>query len=189
MQENTEELYIDPKNLPTTLKMVRWYFGTIGAYLPFLTKRIYWKLFTTPRERKWLAKHDALLSNASSYSMKNKKYEQEFVVHSFGEGSKKALVLHGWEGRTLDFMKVIDGLQAKGYQVYGVDFPGHGKAAKSHASLPVFMETIQAVLKNEEFDLIVGHSLGAASLSLSLDGLKKKTKPVSYTHLTLPTIA
>jgi pimeloyl-ACP methyl ester carboxylesterase len=170
-----EDFYIKEDEITTGLKVIRFYFGKMGRFFPFVTKRLFWHLFTNPRKRKWLGKHQDYIDTGISHSKISTDYQREFVVHQFGTAPNKILLCHGWEGRTVDFQNIINQLTNNGFEVWSLDFPGHGIAPKGKSSLPVFRDVIYTICKEVNFHGFVGHSLGAASLALSFEKMKLNT--------------
>lgn len=163
-----EEFYISEGELTTSMKAIRFYFHRVSPITPRIATRLFWHFFTQPRPRKFSKVDESFYRETSSEELVSKKYKASFKLHKRGRGAKKVLVLHGWEGRSSDFMKLARGLEEEA-TVYMVDFPGHGKSPKSRAHLPLFVDTINTVLDHlKEIDVVAGHSLGAASLAMSI---------------------
>ena len=111
------------------------------------------------------------------------------LVHGFGTSFDLTWVANGW----------VDLLADEGRSVIGVDLLGHGDAPKptDPADYDDLGERVRDALPDEPVDAI-GFSLGAKTLlqvaaaaperfrSLVVAGVG--ANPVSYTHLTLPTI-
>jgi pimeloyl-ACP methyl ester carboxylesterase len=165
-----EEFYIPESEVTLSMKIVRFYFQRVGWIAPNYTAKLFWKLFTKPRERKLNDSQKEFLSNAITTQHKSDFYKETFTVHKFGTGTKKVLLCHGWEGRTVDFRKVIEGLKDDSdVQIISIDFPGHGSSPESRAHLPMFVDVIDSYLKvAPEIEVIVGHSLGAASIAMAV---------------------
>ncbi len=165
-----EEFYIPKSEVTFSMKMVRFYFHRVGWVAPNFTAKLFWKLFTKPRERRINSGHLAFLDLADNKTMQSDFYNATYTVHKFGNGKRKILLCHGWEGRTLDFRNVINALmQDEDLQVISVDFPGHGISPKSQAHLPMFVDVIDSFLKVEnDIEVVIGHSLGAASIAMTV---------------------
>ena len=165
-----EEFYIPESEVTLSMKMVRFYFRRVGWVAPSFTAKLFWKLFTKPRARKLHGEHLSFLDTAESTVLKSDFYDATYTVHKFGTGKKKLLLCHGWEGRTVDFRKVIEALIIdEDLQIISIDFPGHGTSPKSQAHLPMFVDVIDSYYKvAKEIDIVVGHSLGAASIAMTV---------------------
>lgn len=149
------------------MKVLRFYFHRVSPLTPRMASRLFWHLFTKPRPRRFSSVDESFYKTAKSKSYTSEQYDTPYTVHERGSGPKKVLILHGWEGRSSDFGKLISNLEEE-MTVYTVDFPGHGKSPKSRAHLPIFMDVIKSVLDQfEKIEAVMGHSLGAASLAMT----------------------
>ncbi len=163
-----EEFYIAESDLTPSMKALRFYFHRLAPLAPRLSTRLFWHLFTQPRPRKFSGADETFYQKAASQEMTSAKFEAPFTLHQRGEGEKKVLVLHGWEGRSADFSKLVAQLEENA-TVFSLDFPGHGKSPKSRAHLPMFKDVIHTALTHlGTLDTVVGHSLGAASLAMTI---------------------
>lgn len=150
------------------MRLVRFYFHRVSKFVPRISSRLFWHLFTNPRARRFKPSEEKFYHSLEPVqTIKSEEYQSEFTIWRKGKEGKKILVLHGWEGRSSDFSKLIDRL-AINNTVYSVDFPGHGKSPKGKAHLPIFVDVIKTVVYQlVPFDLAIGHSLGAASLAIA----------------------
>ncbi len=91
-------------------------------------------------------------------------------------GKKKILLVHGWGGKSTQFMSIILNLVKLGYEVVAFDAPGHGLSDGNDSDILLFEKAIQEINSIlGEFECIIGHSLGAvASLLAQKNGLKAK---------------
>ncbi len=91
--------------------------------------------------------------------------DKSIAVYKWGEGDKKALVVHGWSGRATQLFKIIDALLKEGYEVYSFDAPAHGKSTGKKTMMPEYIKTIQKISEVfGPFEIAVGHSMGGISL-------------------------
>ena len=97
-------------------------------------------------------------------------------AYSWGSGQKKILLVHGWGGKSSQFMSIILNLVKLGYEVVAFDAPGHGLSDGNDSDILLFEKAIQEINSIlGEFECIIGHSLGAvASLLAQKNGLKAK---------------
>lgn len=167
-----EDFYIPENKLTRGQKLVRYYFKKVGPLFPNSTKRLFWRLFTTPRKRKPTSSQQEFIKKATTRSITLKQRNTTYCVHDFGDGPKTVLIFHGWEGMTSDFKNLIESLVLQQFRVISIDFPGHGTAPKSRAHLPLFIDVIKDYITYHsteiKFDAIIGHSLGAAALALAV---------------------
>jgi pimeloyl-ACP methyl ester carboxylesterase len=84
----------------------------------------------------------------------------ELHVHRWGVGQdKRALLVHGVAANGDVWWRVAEQLAAAGYEVWAPDLRGHGRSpASSSYRFADFAADLQAL--GDEWDLLVGHSLG-----------------------------
>lgn len=166
--ENQEQFYIADQDLTTSMKLVRFYFQRLSPLTPKLASRFFWRLFTSPRKRKWTDAEEKFYASSEGSAAISDEFQRPYTIWKRGTGTKKVLILHGWESRASDFRRLIEGLEEDA-ELYIVDFPGHGKSPDSIAHLPIFVDVIKSAAKEIGcLDWIIGHSLGAASLSMAV---------------------
>jgi pimeloyl-ACP methyl ester carboxylesterase len=186
MNNSTEQFYISEDQITIWHKLIRFYFQRIGPVMPAASTRLFWRLFTRPRKRKITKEHRFELAMANSVFYQLTGRHSKYVVHTFGKSDRRVLICHGWESRTIDFLPLINSLLSKNLEVHSIDFTGHGMAPKGRAHLPIFIDTIKEVIFGAEqsYTAVVGHSLGAAALSMALvDISHEKVKKVVFLGL------
>lgn len=89
-------------------------------------------------------------------------------IHVFKPAGKvqgKILINHGWCCSALDMFYIISHLVENGYQIYAMDFPGHGESKGHYVQ---WSESLMAIARAEvnlgPFDAEIGHSYGGAIL-------------------------
>ena len=88
-------------------------------------------------------------------------------------GSKKALILHGFESSSKNFDRYISLLIKKNFEVIAVDAPAHGRSSGKRITLPLYLATIERVNTGYgPFDTFIGHSFGALTLAHFLEATK-----------------
>jgi pimeloyl-ACP methyl ester carboxylesterase len=104
-----------------------------------------------------------------SAKMSTRKFKNFTIAqYRWGFGPKKALLIHGWEGRTTNFAALIPLLVDRGYTVIGFDAPSHGNSSKSPTSFFDYSELTTEYLNEGPYDLFVSHSFGSVPLCLAL---------------------
>ncbi len=94
---------------------------------------------------------------------------KSLVTYAWGDGPRKVLLMHGWGGRAAQLRAFVPPLVAGGFRVLGVDAPAHGRSEGEHSSLFEFADLVTDLGCDEGgFDAIVAHSMGAASVTMSL---------------------
>ena len=93
----------------------------------------------------------------------------------------RALVVHGWRSRT-DFMaRMIHSLTLDGWDVVGLDLPGHGRSTGRSLNVKMGVEAVQtASTWLGPFDMAIGHSFGGVVAVNAAVGSIKGQKPVPF---------
>lgn len=82
-----------------------------------------------------------------------------------------AVVCHGWAADARSMLSITEDLLARGFTVWAVDAPAHGRAGGRQSSLPAFIRAVQATMDLAgPVDIIVGHSFGAAAVAMAVAG-------------------
>ena len=138
--------------------------------------RYAFKLFVTPIKFPMPKREIPMATFSITYPLELPKCKKDIVVYENGDGPKKALVIHGWNGRGTQLFSIVKELTQLGYFVVSFDAPGHGKSSKNKTQMIDFMEAAFALnQKYKGFDLVVGHSLGGmATMNCLSRGLTPK---------------
>ena len=93
----------------------------------------------------------------------------------------KVLVIHGWRSRT-DFMaRMIHNLTSEGWDVTGLDLPGHGRSTGRSLNVKTGVEAVQAASTwLGPFDMAIGHSFGGVVAVNAAVGSIKGLQPVPF---------
>ncbi|GAB4361228.1 MAG: alpha/beta fold hydrolase [Oricola sp.] len=76
---------------------------------------------------------------------------------------KRALLVHGWNSRSVHMLPLAESLNGAGIDVVLLDLPGHGASSGRHLHLGKGIEAIDAAWRHHgPFDAFVGHSFGGA---------------------------
>ncbi|MFI1469164.1 alpha/beta fold hydrolase [Streptomyces wuyuanensis] len=91
--------------------------------------------------------------------------------HSWGEGDRVALLIHGIMADHRTWRKVGPALADRGYRVVAVDLRGHGLSGRagSYTAQDHADDLVETLPRGAEFAL--GHSLGGLTLSLAVERL------------------
>ena len=129
-----------------------------------LTTRYVRFLFQKPINHKMPLPERPLLVDVDMDELVIPEINKKIAVYKWGNGSKKALLVHGWSGRATQMYKIINALLAKNYTVYSFDGPAHGKSTGRTTMMPEFIKTVAKMTeKYGKFDVAIGHSLGGIS--------------------------
>ncbi|GHH53086.1 alpha/beta fold hydrolase [Streptomyces candidus] len=109
-------------------------------------------------------------------------------THTWGEGDRIALLIHGIMADHRAWRTVGPALAGKGYRVIAVDLRGHGLSGRGDAYTPEAFADDLAETLPAGAELALGHSLGGLTLSLAVDRLRPKRAVYSDPawHLELP---
>ena len=100
-------------------------------------------------------------------------------ITKIGSGDKKILLIHGWMHSSKRYMKFAEEI-GNDCEVSLVDLPGFGEEEvedyilKEKSLLNYFRDEVIDLLNNENFDIIIGHSLGGNLILRALAKMKYK---------------
>lgn len=92
----------------------------------------------------------------------------QIQTYKWGNGSKKVLLIHGWEGQSGNFAEIIEGLVNADYTVFAFDGPSHGFSSKGPTSLMEFTKLVGVMIRKFEVSKLVSHSFGGVATTYSL---------------------
>lgn len=84
-------------------------------------------------------------------------------------GTKKVLIIHGFESTAVNFERYIHPLVNKGYEVLAFDAPAHGRSSGKQITVLVYRDLIKYI--HTQYGPVLsymGHSLGGFALGLAL---------------------
>jgi pimeloyl-ACP methyl ester carboxylesterase len=122
------------------------------------------RLFSTPLQKKQKPIEKDVLTNAvktrHSFIHKN---QEEITLYQWGNGSKHALLVHGWEGNAGSMGAFVKPLTVAGYKVTAMDAPAHGDSRGKTTNLFMFSDAVAAATHHlGDVDLLISHSFGSA---------------------------
>jgi pimeloyl-ACP methyl ester carboxylesterase len=143
-----------------------------GKFLQFFSPSLAAKyarlLFQKPIKHKTPKREKTLEASAEIQYLALSDIGKSVAVYKWGQGDKKALVVHGWSGRATQLYKIIEALLAQGYEVYSFDAPAHGKSTGKTTMMPEYVKTIQKISEvYGPFEIAIGHSMGGISLLIT----------------------
>ncbi|WCM42067.1 alpha/beta hydrolase [Flavobacterium sp. CBA20B-1] len=123
------------------------------------------RLFETPIKHKLPKREQKMFEASHKSKLLLPESKKEVVVYENKFGSKKVLLVHGWNGRGTQLVSIAKAFKELNYTIISFDAPGHGKSIKTTANMKHFIETIFLLDKKYNgFDAIIGHSLGGMSV-------------------------
>ena len=158
-----------PKKVIKTGKLLQ-------AVHPKLAANFAEKLFTTPIKHHTPKRELEMLENSIIEDVFIHKLNTTIKVYRYGNGSKKALLCHGWSGRGTQLVTIANALLKEDYTVISFDAPAHGKSEGKYTHMRQFIDCILQLSEQEgAFDFCVGHSLGGMALLNAINrGVKSK---------------
>lgn len=176
----------------TRQQVIRAVLGQGGRILPGLAGRLAFDLFCRTDDPSRPSKSEqAAIDRAAPLMADARKHPLKIasgciVAHQFRAKPDvphkgKALVVHGWRSRT-DFMaRMIQNLAAEGWDVTGVDLPGHGRSKGRSLNVKMGVEAVQAANTwLGPFDMAIGHSFGGVVAVNAAVGSIKGQLPVPF---------
>jgi predicted alpha/beta hydrolase family esterase len=131
----------------------------LEAISPSLVGTLAYNRYMNPQSKKLRPFEKAIYEQAHKeyFDFEGKK----IAKYKWGNGTKKALLVHGWEGRVSNLGKVVPVLLEKGYQVIGFDGPNHGYSEKMKNPFRKFSDVIEYLLQEEKYEVLIAHSTGS----------------------------
>lgn len=120
-------------------------------------------LFCLPFSKKLKAHQREFLLKATHKTLN---YNGKLIqIYKWGQGSRKALFVHGWASHSFRWKNYIEELVNKDFTVYAFDAPGHGKSQGRMLNLPMYSDIIQNIVSTlGGVQGIVGHSFGGYAI-------------------------
>lgn len=147
--------------IPSYIKITAKIISTIS---PVWAAKFALNLFDRPLKFPIPKREKQMSEKAVQFSKELPLCNKSIHVYQYGNGNKKALLIHGWNGRGTQMSVLAKELVDNEYTVYSFDAPGHGKSPNSRAIMTDFIEGALELDKSfGPFDLVVGHSLGGMS--------------------------
>ncbi|KXX66606.1 alpha/beta fold hydrolase [Flammeovirga sp. SJP92] len=121
------------------------------------------------------------------------KADQEKVIinsigiqtYKWGNGPKKVLLVHGWEGQAGNFSDIIPSLIQNGYTVHAFDAPSHGYSEQGRTTMFDFSDIVKYMLDQYQMDKIISHSFGSVGTTHCLAN-HENIQISKYVMLTTP---
>jgi pimeloyl-ACP methyl ester carboxylesterase len=178
-------------------KVIRAALGQGGRLFPALAGRLAFELFCrTDDPARPAKKEQAAIDRAAPIMAEARRHRLKIstgcvVAHQFRASQSvphrgKALVIHGWRSRT-DFMaRMIASLADAGFDVVGLDLPGHGLSTGRTLNVKRGVEAVQAAATwLGPFDFAIGHSFGGVvAVNAAIGGIKNLA-PVPFARIAI----
>ncbi|PJZ83636.1 alpha/beta hydrolase [Leptospira harrisiae] len=117
--------------------------------------------FLSTQKQKPSRKEMDVLALAEQKEFKEKEHRIQYF-HWKGE-KETVLLVHGWNGHTGNFSRIIPALLEEGYNVIGIDLPGHGFSSGRYSNIVLSAKIVRRLVKDVgNPDYIITHSFGGA---------------------------
>jgi pimeloyl-ACP methyl ester carboxylesterase len=163
--------YFNTHNRGTNVRFIRIKQASLNHLLrlahywaPAMTRRLLVRLFSTPSAYQTDASEAACLARGRVFDLPVNGHRIKAWKWGRGPG---VLMMHGWNGRGIQFQAFIEPLVAAGYTAIAPDGPAHGESEGRHTNYFDFSDTARAFLAPDaglDIRAVIGHSFGAAAL-------------------------
>ena len=162
-----ENYYTGANKITFTIRIIRFYYKHLALLFPRFSVYLFAKIFAKLKTRNVKQKYIDFLNTSKTKKIFIDEHELQFYF--WGSGSKKILIVHGWEGMIADFSEIITALVNAGYSVTAFDLPAHGNSSGTITHLPMAISLLKKIVPQfGPFYGIVSHSLGAATSAFSM---------------------
>ena len=131
--------------------------------------------FFKPAEYRTTDEENRLLGIGSKFQINV--HEKTIQGWKWGEGPA-ILLVHGWNGRGIQFFKFFELIRQAGFAIITFDAPAHGESSGTTSSYFEWTDTVREFLNPQNgFDIrgIIGHSLGGSAV---INALSKENAAV-----------
>ena len=145
-----------------------WLLTSFAKLLDFCSKglatRFLWRIFCGPIKFKTPSREAEFYKKTEQEKIQAKSTNKEIMLYRIPNDGKKLLFVHGWNGRSSQFFRIIELLSDDGYDITAFDLPGHGRSTRSATNLPEITDLISEVTKSRgPYHAIVCHSFGGVA--------------------------
>ena len=150
---------------------------------PNLMVKLAYDKLTNPQLHKLREHEKTILEKAEKDTFPFKGFDIQ--LYKWGNGAKKIMLIHGWEGQAGNFADVIEKLIKNNYTVYAFDGPSHGLSSRGKTSLFEFTELVGVLIVKFGVEKLISHSFGGVATTYSL-AQNPNIKISKYVLLTTP---
>lgn len=139
---------------------------TASTIFPKLITSFAYNQLTNPQVHKLRENELKTLDKADKEVLPFKGFDIQ--LYTWKGGSKKIMLVHGWEGQAGNFSDIIEELLLNDYTVYAFDGPSHGFSSKGKTSLFEFTELVGVLIKRFQVKNLISHSFGGVATTYAL---------------------
>jgi pimeloyl-ACP methyl ester carboxylesterase len=134
------------------------------------------RLFCTPQYRN-RKKLPPVFEKAEVLNIKFEGFHLRGYHWPVVNGTKNAMILHGFESSVINFDRYVKPLMRKGYNVIAVDAPAHGRSSGRQITVPVYKKLIHYIDKRfGPVNAFIAHSLGGLALTLAMEEMDQNNR-------------
>ena len=129
-----------------------------------LTTRFLWKIFCSPIKFKVPSREVEFYNKTEQEKVQTKSVSKKIMVYRIPNNGPKILFVHGWNGRSSQFYRIIELLSDNGYDITSIDLPGHGRSSRCNTNLPEIVDLVSEMMKSRgPYHGVVCHSFGGVA--------------------------
>jgi pimeloyl-ACP methyl ester carboxylesterase len=129
------------------------------------------QLFCTP-QKKTIKNSPELIAQAEKLELLTN--GQKVIGYRWNkhEGSRKLLIIHGFESTARNFEMYVTRMTAKGYEVLAFDAPAHGESEGTQINVLIYKEMLEEIIRSfGPFHAFLAHSFGGLAICLALEDM------------------
>ena len=160
---------MEPRNVSVAAHYkLPWFLTSFVRILDYVSKglatRFLWRIFCGPIKFKTPSREAEFYKKTEQEKIQTKSTSKEIMLYRIPNDGHKVLFVHGWNGRSSQFYRIIELLSDEGYDITAIDLPGHGRSTRSTTNLPEITDLISEVAESTgPYHGIVCHSFGAVA--------------------------
>ena len=160
---------MEPRNVSVAAHYkLPWFLTSFVRILDYVSKglatRFLWRIFCGPIKFKTPSREAEFYKKTEQEKIQTKSTSKEIMLYRIPNDGNKVLFVHGWNGRSSQFYRIIELLSDEGYDITAIDLPGHGRSTRSTTTLPEITDLISEVTKSRgPYYGIVCHSFGGVA--------------------------
>ena len=145
-----------------------WFLTSFAKILDYCSKtlatRFLWRIFCGPIKFKTPSREAEFYKKTEQEKIRAESTSKEIMLYRIPNDGHKILFVHGWNGRSSQFYRIIELLSDNGYDITAVDLPGHGRSTRSITNLPEITDLVSEITKSRgPYHGIICHSFGGVA--------------------------
>ena len=145
-----------------------WFLTSFVRMLDYVSKslatRFLWRIFRGPIKFKTPPREAGFYKKTEQEKIRAKSTSRGIMLYRIPNDGHKVLFVHGWNGRSSQFFRIIELLSDNGYDITAFDLPGHGQSTRSTTNLPEITDLISEITKSRgPYHGIICHSFGGVA--------------------------